>query len=394
MFGWEIGSGLGHVTRLMKIARAVQAEGHEPVFVVRNLVEPWPVLKESGFPVIQAPVWQARPRPKSFVFKASSMADIIAWQSFDNADDLSVMVQAWQNVIELVRPDLIISDYSPTLNLAAHGVDPVFIIGDGFTLPPHDLETFPILRDAPNPVEQDRVFDVVCEVQRRRGRPPLKALPQVFEGAARFVCTYPELDPYRATRSEPAIGPFEVGLPPADLPNEQSFFAYIASDFKRFKPAVMGIGESRWPGSTYIRRVPRNAVKYLTQKGKAVYRNPAPMAEVLKQNRAILHHGGVGTTEQALAVGRPQVLLTRHMEQMLTGRALHELGVGVMVRGKLTPEMVGEGLRRAMEVPHFAERAQSVALDIQTRDYQDNVRLIADQTTRLLASGRRTSAAV
>ena len=389
LIGWELGAGLGHVTRLMKIARGLAVLGHQPILALRNLVEPWPAYRDAEFPILQAPMYQARPGPRRRSSRASAISDIFGMLGFDNPDELLPMVHAWQNIIDITHPALIVSDYSPTLCLAAFGVEPMVIVGDGFTVPPHDLAEFPTLRPEAQPtINQNRMLKVVQEVQRRRGRPTPKALPEIFAAEACYACCHPELDPYRAERSLPAIGPFDPPSSPSPLPKENGYFAYIASDYKRFKAAVLGIGEIDLAGEIFIRRAPRNTIRYLREKGLYVFDKPAPIVEVLRNASAIVHHGGIGTTEVAVAVGRPQVLLTRHLEQNLTGSALEELGVGVVLRGDYQQEDLIKTVHRVVEDPGYGERAQEFAATIQERGTTDNVARIVEGCQRIINFGR------
>ncbi|UCH74044.1 MAG: hypothetical protein JSU82_17285 [Rhodospirillales bacterium] len=389
LIGWELGAGLGHVKRLLAVARGLAAHGYQPVFVLRNLVEPWPALRDAPFPLIQAPQWQPRPDQTGKPFRAAAISDIFAMQGFDNPDDLMPMVEGWQNLINLTRPDLIISDYSPTLCLAAYGVNPMVIVGDGFTMPPHDLPTFPILRPQfRETLPQKRMLGVIAEVQRRRNRPSPETLPGLFAAEARYVCTLPELDPYRAERKEKVLGPFETPPPPAPLPRKPRFFSYIASDFRGIKNAVRGLAEIKVPGEIYIRRASPAMKQALRKRGHHVHDAPAPLLDVLRNASAIIHHGGIGTTEAAVGIGRPQVVLPRHMEQELTARALEELGVGVKVSGNFAPGAVADALNTVIDDPQFAERAGEFAETLRGRGPIDNVERIVQGCLRIVSLGR------
>ena len=46
LMGWELGGGLGHIGGLLPIAEGLAAQGHEPIFVVKNL--PKAILRKLG----------------------------------------------------------------------------------------------------------------------------------------------------------------------------------------------------------------------------------------------------------------------------------------------------------------------------------------------------------
>ena len=90
LFGWELGTGHGHVARLLAVARGLAAAGHQPIFAVRNMVEPAALFDGCSFPVIQAPVWQGDTRVERASFSAAALSDIFYTQGFGDPDDLSL----------------------------------------------------------------------------------------------------------------------------------------------------------------------------------------------------------------------------------------------------------------------------------------------------------------
>ena len=56
LFAWELGGGIGYVDRLSQVATALAAEGHEPVFVVRDLIGTADFFARKPWIVMQAPM--------------------------------------------------------------------------------------------------------------------------------------------------------------------------------------------------------------------------------------------------------------------------------------------------------------------------------------------------
>jgi UDP:flavonoid glycosyltransferase YjiC (YdhE family) len=366
--GWELGAGFGHVQPLLRVAKELAQHGHRPVFAVKNLLEAAPLLNSEPFPVLQSPLWPARPARVERAFQAASYADILAIRGFGDPDELYPLVRGWQSLIDVVRPDLIVCDHSPTLCVAAYRSVPVVMIGTGFTVPPVEISEFPSLQpQVAAQMPQQRILDVVREVQRRQNRPVPETLPAIFADATRFVCTQPELDPYQAVRQEPAVGGLNP-LPAAPLANTPpSFFAYLAGDYPGVESLLAFLAGLRIPGSAYVRGGSRRMAEGLRQKGLHVYDTPAPMHEVLPRVSAILHHGGLCTAEDALTTGRPQLLLPRYLEQKLTAQALQRAGVAHFLGGKTTVQSVGQALHQVIADPRLAKQAMAVAERIQQR---------------------------
>jgi UDP:flavonoid glycosyltransferase YjiC (YdhE family) len=384
--GWELGAGLGHVQPLLSVARALASHGHQPVFAVKNLLEAAPLLGAESFPVLQSPQWPPRPAPAK-PFRAATFADILAIRGFADADELLPVVRAWQSLIDLVRPDLIVCDHSPTLCLAAYRSVPVAMIGTGFTVPPAEHPEFPSLGTGVEPqMPHEKLLAVVREVQRRRNRPAPDTLPGLFADCARFVCTVPELDPYNSVRSQPALGSFNP-LPPAPPPaSPPSFFAYLTTDFRAAEKVLSYLADLKVPGSAFVRGASKPLVESLRAKGLEMYATPAPMHEVLPRVSVILHHGGLLTSEDALATGRPQLLLPRYLEQELTARALRDLGVAHALAGRYTLQHVSQAMHQLMADPRFMRQAGTLAATIHARGRANPVEQIVTACLQTLAA--------
>jgi UDP:flavonoid glycosyltransferase YjiC (YdhE family) len=54
----------------------------------------------------------------------------------------------------------------------------------------------------------------------------------------------------------------------------------------------------------------------------------APFSAVLPRAAALVHHGGIGTSAQALAAGRPQLVMPMTFDQPDNAARLQRLGVG------------------------------------------------------------------
>jgi rhamnosyltransferase subunit B len=71
----------------------------------------------------------------------------------------------------------------------------------------------------------------------------------------------------------------------------------------------------------------------------------APFASLLPRVAAIVHHGGIGTSAQALRAGIPQLVVASGFDQFDNGERLRALGVGDVLRATQASEA---GLRRRL----------------------------------------------
>lgn len=95
----------------------------------------------------------------------------------------------------------------------------------------------------------------------------------------------------------------------------------------------------------------------------------APYSALFPRAALIVHQGGVGTTAQCLRAGRPMLIMPYSHDQPDNARRMRRLKVArVIQRSSYTPLRVARRLRSMLAAPRFAQRAQSVALQLQRED--------------------------
>ena len=382
LLGWEFGGGLGHVASLLKVARPLAARGHAPVLVLKDIIGPLPVLKDVPFPVFQAPSWPGDAGPG---FLARSFADILANRGYADADGLEALVGGWRRLIDLTGAKLVVADAAPTLMLAASGTVPVVTVENGFHAPPAEGEAFPVLCEGAKPfAPADVLLGVMREVQRRRGGPLPETLPAFLAGAHRFLRTFPELDTYRAARRDPADGPLVRHPAPASPPSRPSAFAYLAAEYPGVGLLLPALAKAGVRVGTFLRDAPPALVAACRGAGVTVHESPTPLPEACEGASVVIHHGSLGAAEAALAAGRPQLLLPRHVEHEMTGRALEGLGVGISLSGRLELGDVERAVGRLLDDPSFGTRAMALAREIRAREPGECLSRITDCCLRLL----------
>jgi hypothetical protein len=389
LLGWELGGGLGHVRPLLRLAKVFAAQGFRPLLAVRDLIGPRPLLRSCPFPVVQAPVYSAPGTGAPPGFVARSYADVLAVCGFADADHLLATTQAWLVLLDLVRPAVVIADHSPTLCLAASGVAPTVLVGNGYFLPPADTPTFPALMpERQAVVEEGRLLNVVHQVQRRLGRSLTPTLPGLFESANRFVTVLPELDPYHDVRRERVVGPLEPLGPPLPPPERPGFFAYLAAEMPGCEAILTCLARTGFPGRAYVLGAGPAECERLRRLGLEVFDRPAPMDEMLVQSAVIVSQAGCGIAQTALAAGRPQLLFPAHQEQLMNARRLQALGVAHYLTGQFPAADVGEGLRQLLTDPIFSRRAREAAVVVQARGPYNSLETIIAHCEQWLAGSR------
>jgi rhamnosyltransferase subunit B len=92
------------------------------------------------------------------------------------------------------------------------------------------------------------------------------------------------------------------------------------------------------------------------------YCDYAPFSELLPHCAGIVHHGGIGTSAQALAAGIPQLIQSQGHDQFENARCLAALGVGQRLTREAQPAEILQALRYWVNNPeHQAALAKAKA---------------------------------
>lgn len=103
--------------------------------------------------------------------------------------------------------------------------------------------------------------------------------------------------------------------------------------------------------------------------------------------RAVVHHGGTGTTAAGLRAGVPSLILSTDIDQTLWGTRIKKLKVGTARRlSATTTESLVADLRTILE-PQYAQRAREVAT--QMTKPTESISAAADFVENLAARSRR-----
>ena len=376
----ELGAGYGHVAPLLRVGSALAEHGVRIVSAMADVVRPGLLLRRVGFPVLQAPKW-----PGVRTETGASYGDLLALLGFDSVPALMLMTSAWQDLFDLVSPDLIIANHSPTAALTARWSIPLALMGNGFELPPTNIAEFPPLKSGVAPVaEQAKLLETVTEVQRHRGRDVPQTLPSIFAAEYRGICVLPELDPYGEQRDEPVLGPVEPLPAYRPRPGDRSVFAYVGVEHPDLYEITAGLGAADADVTCHVRGDPGKIGASLAERGVTVLAEPADLIEFLPASAAIVGYASAGIAQAALAAGRPQLSLPYDLEKDANADALDRLGVSRTLEVGLTAPQVCDALDAILSEDRYAHHAAVCAQSIMGRGPTDALGTIVEACLSLL----------
>lgn len=96
----------------------------------------------------------------------------------------------------------------------------------------------------------------------------------------------------------------------------------------------------------------------------------APHRWLFPRMRAVVHHGGSGTTAESLRAGVPMVIVPHMADQPFWGSRVADLGAGPqpIPRNKLSAERLSSAIRQATSDPAMIQRARELGEKIRAED--------------------------
>ena len=390
LMGWELGAGHGHAVNIMTVARALRERGHDVVLALKEVGATWTVTR-GEFPIVQAPIsrMQAIANVPGRRFLARSFADILVAHGYANPGVLEPYVRSWRSLVDLVRPDLVLTEFSPGLCMATAGQEPCVSFGIGFCAPCLQGKVFPVLEPkASELLPVSRLVDGVGEVLRRLGREvPANPLTTLV-GDRQLAIGFEEIDGYRSARKPPLLGPmWDLPQQEIPLPEARACLVYLPEEHPAIKPLAAAVAKLDMPGVVYVRGASPDTLKVLRTGKLEVSPNPVDLKEVLPKVSVVLHHGGTGTVERCMAWGRPQVVSPIVLEQGMTARTLVQLGVGKLAGDSAAIAILSELVNQA-HAPEMRAAAQQLAADLRRKYTGGSLQQVLDISLGLIGRAR------
>jgi len=332
---WEIGGELGHISRFSAIVRELEARDYQVVVALKDLSRALPFFRDTNATLIQAPVWL----PKITMQRPiACLADSLLLLGYLEPDPLDCLVRAWRSLFDLVQPDLMIFDYSPTAMLAFSDKHlPKIQVGSGFCdpVPGHPIADWRPYTSTDQLVQrqEQRVLQVINEVRQRHQWPPLVRLADMFAVDRVFITGLREFDPYGKVRhAHYCLASAQSTKPPAILPQGRPrLVVYLKPAYPQLNLLLRALARC---GAEVFIVCPQGPVELLKSvAGEHLHftTDLVNLAGAIAEADLFVGHGNAGTLREALVAGTPILVLPIQLEQLLTGQKVRLLGVGELV---------------------------------------------------------------
>jgi hypothetical protein len=359
----------------------------------------------AGVSFLPAPGWHpgtggGAPREHPVTF-----TQLLMNVGFADDGELTARCAAWRNLYRMVKPDLLVFDYSPAAMLASHGFDfRRAAIGSGFCCPPPDAEAgrpWAVLRPhAAATIEPWRLLEdekvLLARVNRVLGKwrqPPFEHISRLYADLdENFLTTFPELDHFPQRRGTarywgPVIGDAPGCVAP-QWPDGEGKRVYVYLKNSEATPELL----ERLPGAgapvlAFIDGLAPERRRRFASPSLRLPDRPVDLRRAAAECDAAILSGGAGSTAEVLLAGKPVVEVPSALEQVMTADAVERLGVGVKAAGGAGAILSGIKTvtgdeRYTKAARHFAQRYLSFDSAVQRR-------AMAGRACELIGAGAR-----
>ncbi|PUA29855.1 MAG: hypothetical protein B0W54_04690 [Cellvibrio sp. 79] len=369
---WELGEGLGHLGQFYPVINELVVRGHDVYFIVKDLTKVKTFTWDKSVVFLQAPIWLPRLRK---AVKNKSYAEILIYKGYHLPVTLHSLVAGWINLFNLIKPDILLFDHSPTALLASSGLGlPRVILSNPFVTPPAGMPLISVRPweevDTKSMEGSEKyIVNVINKVAADSHLPSINYVGDLFNVEKVFLAGFSELDLYREFRSSQVyIGsvPTAAGLPKPVWPSSSSvkIFAYLQYGSEQAEMALSILASLEANVVCYlIEAKPEECEKYASP-NMTISAKPFDLTAVYKEADVIVTHGGIGMVHSALQAGCPMILLPLQLEQQNTGYMLEKMNLAMVISSTLTLEDAKTKARDFFCSPVYFENAKLFSMSV------------------------------
>ena len=366
---WELGAGLGHCVNIAPVAAALNKRGHQVFIVARDLGAAQTVFGGMKVEVLQAP---RLPNPVAgYIAEPRTFAHLLFNNGFGDRETLRALLAGWLSIYRLVKPDVVIGEYSPTAMLAAKWTAArKGLIGTGFFAPPN-ISPMTDLRPWRGPIPagthdaEAKCLDCVNALLSAGKQQPLSALAELYSDVDHnFLTTFPELDHFLERTDGEYFG---MWSPPGGRAvswrsqEGKRAFVYIKPPRKHidWRPTRVLQTMEKMKVET-IAYAPRIEWKPEPNSSVRVSNKPVNLTKISQQCDVAILNGNAGTSTELLLRGVPQLLIPLSLEQLVFTRRVVQQRAGLLVLPSKT-NLVGSALKQLLYDHAYKTAAKAFA---------------------------------
>ncbi len=339
---WEQGGNLGHLSNLRQPIEIALQLGHRVVLAARELHRVPEVLAGLRIELLPAPFKQnTQPADQSAFL---SFTHILARQCFSSMAELEMYLRAWLCIFDLVKPDLVIYDHSPTALVASHGRSFKKVsAGTGFFSPPAPGPGAPFAPFSTTVLspevlarlaaDEAQVLGMVNQARANLALGPVASLSDLYHQLdERLFLTWPELDHFGVRPGQRYLGVEALAAQPAAVwpaGTGPKVFGYL-QNMPSLEALLSDLRASGACALLWVNDLPPKLRQAYSSERLQFLSHLVDLNSVAAQSDWAISHGNHRTASTLMLAGLPQLLIPRHQEQLLLARRLVAQGSALL----------------------------------------------------------------
>lgn len=337
---WELGTELGHLSHLRLPIEVALEQGHEVFVAARETHRIGQALGVLPITILQAPFKTSVAIDSQMAFL--SYTHLLARQCFSSTGELDSLLRAWIEIFDLVRPDVVLFESSPTALVASHGYAfHKVLVGNGFAIPPDTGLPFAPFVNTPKTAEvwaglcadDAKVTALINTALQRLGKPVFHDLAAIFRQAGhQFLTSWPVLDHFGARVGARYLGVAALvnkshpRWPATGCPKVLGYLQY----FPAIEVLLRDLQSSGVCALLLVRGLPAVIRQQYASASIAFTEEFVDLQVVASQAAWVVHHGNHSTMATFMLAGVPQFVIPRHQEQLFGSLRLVSAGCAAM----------------------------------------------------------------
>ena len=365
---WDLGAGNAHAVKLERLAQALQARGHRPLLLARNLRAVHGTACALSLPLLQAPHNDWFPDRHA----PASHADIW-WNEvgLHDAVQTAALFAAWLHLLETLDCSRVIAEGAPLAIAAARKLGlPTAAYGTGFMLPPGP--PWPRFRDW-EAVDDARLAE--RETQMSEHLAAVGTRPEHLRAEREALLTWPAFDHFPQRQGGDYFGPLGASgaQRPRWLGRRPRVFAYLHGHYPQLAPVLEALGALGADTLLVISGKGCNAMPDGVRRADGML----DLDETLRGCDLVVSHAG-NLVISAAAAGKPLLVLPLQAEQFITARRVCALGIGLSITAGIDAPDYALAIERLLTDPAFATAARNFAQALPQWDRAQQLHAILD----------------
>lgn len=345
MITWELGGGYGHLIPIIAICKKLILSDTIITLVLKDITNPILILLPKSIKIIQAPKSIS---PVDNKHTLSTVSDILFVNGYHSTKSIKHLLNQWIDIIDLVKPDVVINDYSPTAVIACKIKRIKNIsIGTGFFIPPitkeliyfRDIEEVDINRST---FIESSILNSLNSIFLKSGlEKQYTSVIHCLRADKSFITTYPELDHYLGVRdleTENFIGNITFNIKndiKIDYKKEDnSILLYIKNEYKYLIELLEELIVNNINVIAFINKPSKKVANLVKDTNVKIYSELLNLNEVLKVTSVFISNCGNSSVIQSIISGVPVVMLPMQQEQRMLSNIIQKANFGVVYNEK------------------------------------------------------------